>query len=206
MSDNENKAPKIVRDIKTNNDVFEGTTYKKQNNVLRMVLFYTSCALVLVLASYGGLFVEKGNLQNGVLQNDATLLNDGINFAKMNRSILGQMPGILDNVYKDPNDKYAASMDVEVTSPKLQVSTDNLVDLLIKGGFVKQTMDGLEFTDFDWKTKNWEYSELTLVMTSKEYPDRVLSLKIAKDGSLLIWRVVGVLMSIPLRDKLLEDF
>jgi len=206
MSDNETKAPKIVRNIKTNNDVFEGTSYKKQNNVLRMVLFYTSCALVLVLASYGGLYVEKGNLQNGVLQNDATLLNDGINFDKTNRNILGQMPGILDNVYKDPNDKYAASMDVVVTSPKLQVSTDNLVDLLIKGGFVKQTEDGNEFTDFDWMTKNWSYSHLSLEMISKEYPDRVLTLNIEKDGSLLVWRVVGALMSVPLRDKLLEDF
>jgi len=206
MSDNESKTPKIVRNIKTNNDVFEGTSYKKQNNVLRMVLFYTSCALVLVLASYGGIYVEKNNLQDGVLHNDAEKLNDGINFAKMNRSILGQMPGILDNVVKDPNDKYAASMDVVVTSPKLQVSTDNLVDLLVQGGFVKKTMDGNEFTDFDWTTKSWAYSQFTLVMTSKENPDRVLSLKIAKDGSLLIWRVVGVLMSTPLRDKLLEDF
>jgi len=172
--------------------------------VLRMVLFYTSCALVLVLASYGGLYVERGNLHDGVLKNDAATLVDGINFDKTNRTILAQMPGILDNVYKDPNDKYAASMDVVVTSPKLQVTTDNLVDLLIKGGFVKETMDGLEYTDFTWETKNWSYSHLSVELTSKENPEDVLTLNIAKDGSLLVWRVVGAFFSEPLLNKLLE--
>jgi len=204
MSDTEKKQPKIVRTITTHNDVFEGTGYKKQNNMLRMVLFYTSCALVLVLASYGGLYFERGHLHDGVLQNNAEKMVDGINFDKMNRTILGQMPGILDNVYKDPNDKYAASMDVVVTSPKLQVTTDNLVDLMIKGGFVKETMDGLEYTDFTWETKNWAYSHLSLVLTSKENPEYVLTLNIAKNGSLLIWRVVGAFFSEPLRDRLLE--
>jgi len=204
MSDTEKKQPKIVRTITTHNDVFEGTTYKKQNNVLRMVLFYTSCALVLVLASYGGLYVERGNLHDGVLKNDAATLVDGINFDKTNRTILAQMPGILDNVYKDPNDKYAASMDVVVTSPKLQVTTDNLVDLLIKGGFVKEAKDGLEYTDFTWDTKNWSYSHLSVELTSKENPEDVLTLNIAKDGSLLVWRVVGAFFSEPLLNKLLE--
>jgi len=204
MSDNESNAPKIVRTIKTHNDVFEGTSYKKQNNVLRMVLFYISCAFLLVAASYGGLLVEKGNLHDGVLQNDAAKMKDGINFAKTNRTILGQMPGILDIVEKDPNDKYGASMDVVDTSPKLQVTTDNLVDLMTKAGFVKNTMDGLEYTDFTWETANWSYSHLSLVLTSEENPENVLTLNIAKDGSLLIWRVVGAFMSKPLLDKVLE--
>jgi len=204
MSDTEKKQPKIVRTITTHNDVYEGTDYKKQNNGLRMVLFYISCALVLVLASYGGLYFERGNLHDGVLQNDAVKMVDGINFDKMNRAILGQMPGILDNVYKDPNSKYASSMDVVVTSPKLQVTTDNLVELMIKAGLVKETMDGLEYTDFTWETKNWSYSHLSLVITSKESPEDVLTLNIAKDGSLLVWRVVGAFFSKPLLDKLLE--
>ncbi|PIS19366.1 MAG: hypothetical protein COW19_03000 [Zetaproteobacteria bacterium CG12_big_fil_rev_8_21_14_0_65_55_1124] len=204
MAETKQKQGKIVRTIKTHNDVFEGTAYKKQNNGLRMALFYSSCALVLVLASYGGLYVERGNLHDGVLKNDAATMVDGINFDKTNRTILGQMPGILDNVVKDPNDKYAASMDVVVTSPKLQITTDNLVDLLIKAGFVKKTMNGLEYTDFSWKTKNWSYSHLSVDLTSKENPEDVLTLNIAKDGSLLIWRVVGVFMSKPLLDRMLE--
>ena len=57
MADTKQKEGKIVRTIKTHNDVFEGTAYKKQNNVLRMVLFYSTCAIVLVLVSYGGLLV-----------------------------------------------------------------------------------------------------------------------------------------------------
>lgn len=204
MSNEETKAGKIERTIKTNNDVFEGTGYKKQNNMLRMVLFYFGCALLLVAASYGGLIVERGNLHDGVLQNDAEKLNDGINFAKTNRSILGQMPGILDNVVKDPNDKYSASMDVVVTSPMLHVTPENLIDLLIKAGFVEKVEDGFEYTDFAWKTANWSYSHLSVVMTSKANPDDVLTLNIAKDGSLLIWRVVGAFMSPSLLDKVLE--
>ena len=204
MSDSNTERSKIVRDIKVSNDVFAGTSYKKQNNVLRMALFYTTCALVLVLASYGGLYVEKGNLHDGVLNNDAKLLTDGINFDKTNRTILAQMPGILNEVKKDPNDKYAASMDIVVNSPKLQISPDNVVDLLVKGGLAKKIGDSIEFADVDWETKNWAYSHVSVVITSKENPDIQLTLNIAKDGSLLIWRVVGVFMSKPLLDKVLS--
>jgi len=204
MSDKSAPEPKIVRTIKTHNDVFEGTGYKKQNNGMRMFVFYISCALVLVLASYGGLFFEKGYLHDGVLKNDPHEMTKGINFDKTNRTILAQMPGILDTVTKDPNDKYLSSMDVVDNSPKVQISTDNLVDLLIKTGFVKKTFNGLEYADFDWKTANWAYSHLSVIITSKEHPDRVLTLNIAKDGSLLIWRVVGAIMSKPLIDKLVE--
>ena len=128
---------------------------------------------------------------------------DGINFDKTNRTILAQMPGILDTIEKDPNDKYAASMDVVVNSPKLQVSPENLNELLIKGGFMIKTADGYEYTDLDWKTANWSYSHLSVILTSRSNPELVLTLNIAKDGSLLIWRVVGAIMSKPLIDKIL---
>ncbi|MDX8392937.1 MAG: hypothetical protein R8K53_10310 [Mariprofundaceae bacterium] len=203
MSDDKREKSKIVRTITTRNDVFDGTSYKKQNNALRMLLFYSTCAIVLILASYGGLYLEKGNLYDGVLQNDAEKMTDGINFAKMNRSIRSQMPGILDEVKKDPNDKYSASMDIVVTSPNLKVSTDNLVDTLIKGGLLKKTASGLEFADVEWKTQNWAYSHVAVVITSKENPDIHLTLNIAKDGSLLIWRVIGAIMSKALLDKVL---
>jgi len=204
MGEEKTEQVKIVRNIKTRHDVFEGTAYKKQNNVLRMVLFYTSCVLVLALASYGGLYLEKGYLHDGVLQNDAGKMEKGINFHKTNGTILGQMPGILEPVIKDPNDKYSASMDVVVDSPKLKITTDNLVELLIKGGLAKKTMNGVEFADIDWKTKNWAYSRVSVVITSRENPDIVLTLNIAKDGSLLIWRVVGAFMSKPLLNRLLS--
>ncbi|MDQ6965795.1 MAG: hypothetical protein Q9M23_02595, partial [Mariprofundaceae bacterium] len=151
----------------------------------------------------GGLVFERSNLHDGVLSNNAETLVDGINFDKTNRTILAQMPGILDTIEKDPNDKYSASMDVVVNSPKLQVTTDNLNELLIKGGFLAQTADGYEFTDFDWKTANWSFSHLSVILTSRANPELVLTLNIAKDGSLLIWRVVGALMSPPLIDKVL---
>jgi hypothetical protein len=204
MAEQEMHEGKVVRDIKTRNDVFEGTQYKKQNNVARMVLFYTTCALVLVLASYGGLYFTKSNLHDGVLANDSEKMLAGINFEKTNRTLLAQMPGLLDEVKKDPNDKYSASMNVVVTSQKLQVSPDNLVDIMVKSGLVKKTFDGLEFADVDWQTKNWAYSHMSVVITSNENPDIQLTLNIAKDGSLLIWRVVGVFMSNALRDKVLS--
>lgn len=195
---------KIVRDIHVHNDVFEGTSYKKQNNVLRMVLFYTTCIFVLVSASYSGLIVEKGNLKDGILKNDAQLMNDGINFGKTNRTLLSQMPGLLDEVKKDPNDKYSASMDVVVTSPKLQVSPENLVDVLIKGGFVKKVGSGVEFAEIDWETRNWAYNKVFVVLTNKEDPSLQMTLNIAKDGSILVWRVVGVQLSEALLNKVLN--
>ncbi len=195
---------KVVRDIKTRNDVFEGTQYKKQNNALRMVLFYITCALVLVVASYGGLYFTKGHLHDGVLANDAAEMKDSINFEKTNRTLLSQMPGLLDEVKKNPNSKYSASMDVVVTSPKLQISPENLLDVLIRGGLVEKTMNGTEFVDVDWKTKNWAYSHLSVVITKKDDPSIQLTLNIAKDGSLLIWRVVGAFMSPALRDKVIS--
>jgi len=204
MAEQERHEGKVVRDIKTRNDVFEGTQYKKQNNIVRMVLFYITCALVLASASYGGLFFTKSNLHGAVTANDADKMIAGINFEKTNRTLLAQMPGLLDNVQKDPNDKYAASMDVVVNSPKLQISTENLVEVLIKAGLVNKTADGFEFIDADWQTKNWAYSHVSVEITSRANPDMVLTLNIAKDGSLLIWRVVGVFMSDALRDKVLS--
>jgi len=204
MGEDRTEQVEIVRTIKTHNDVFEGTTYKKQNNMLRMMLFYISCALVLVLASYGGLYFEKGYLLDGVLQNDAAQMEKGINFAKTNRTLLSQMPGLLDQVIKNPDDKYSASMDVVIDSPKLQISTENLVELLIKSGFVKKSGEGVEFANIDWKTKNWSYSHLSMIISSRDNPEIVLTLNIAKDGSLLIWRVVGAFMSKPLLDRMLS--
>jgi hypothetical protein len=194
---------KIVRDIHVHNDVFEGTAYKKQNNVLRMILFYTTCILVLVFASYSGLIAEKSNLHDGVLENNAEMLKDGINFEKTNRTLLSQMPGLLDEVKKDPNDKYMASMEIEDNSPKIQIDTDNIQDLLIKGGFLQKTMNGLEFPDMDWKTEGWAYNRVNVVLTIKDNPSLQLTLHIAKDGSILIWRVVGVTLSKALLDRLL---
>ncbi len=204
MSEQEAHTGKVVREIKVRNDVFEGTKYKKQNNVLRMVLFYTTCALVLVLASYGGLYFTKAHLHDGVLLNNAEELKAAINFDKTNRTLLAQMPGLLNEVKKDPNDRYLSSMDIKVDAPKLQISPDNLVDVLIKGGLVTKTFDGNEFIDVDWETRNWAYGHLSVVITSKEDPDIQLTLNIAKDGSLLIWRVVGAFMSPALRDRVIS--
>ncbi len=204
MSGHTQEKSKIVRTIKTHNDVFEGTAYKKQNNVLRMGLFYVTCALVLLLASYGGLYFEKGYLHDGILQNDAAQMKKSIDFEMVNDGIVGQMPGMLDEIKKDPNDKYANSMKMNLDSPELHISTDNLVDILIKAGFVRKTADGLAFTDFDWKTAHWAYSQVSVILTSKEHPKDVLTLKVAKEGSILIWHVVGAYMSTSLRNRVLN--
>lgn len=204
MSEETVPEAKIIRTIKTHNDVFEGTGYKKQNNMLRMVLFYLVSAVILIIASYGDLYFERGYLHDGVLKNDPALLAKGINFDKTNRTILAQMPGLLDTVQKDPNDQYEAAMNIVNDGPKLVLTPTNIVDVLIKAGFVAKAPDGtLQFTDFDWKTANWAYSHLSVIITSRAHPDRVMTLNIAKDGSLLVWRVVGVLMSTPLRDQVL---
>jgi len=199
------KEGKVVRTIKTHNDVHDGTAITKKGSGIRMALFYTVCVVCLIFASYGGLLVEKSTLKDAILQNNAELMNKAINLKKVNDGIVSQMPGILDEVKKDPNDEYANSMNVDLDRPDLYITPDNLVDTLIKGGFVKKTADGYAFSDLEWHTVHWAFSHVSVVVTNRENPEDVLTLQVAKEGSILVWRVTGAYMSIPLRDRVLKQ-
>jgi len=206
MADNKPQEPKIVRDIHVRNDQLEGTAYKKQNNVLRMVLFYATCGLLVILVSYGGLFFTKSNLKEGIANGDAASLEKAINFTRVNRTLKSQMPGILQEAKpSEEASKYLASADIKYEGPILQVSPENIADILVKSGLISKNPDGsLSYDNVETSLDSMAYSRITVKAVNKQHPELWLMLTIQKDESLVQWRVTGVLMSEPLRDKAIE--
>ncbi len=206
MADNNTQEPKIVRNIHVRNDQLEGTSYKKQNNVLRMVLFYITCGLLVILVSYGGLFFTKANLKEGIASGDAATLEKAINFTRVNRTLKSQMPGILQEAKPNEEEtKYLASADIKYEGPLLQISPENIAEILVKSGLISKNPDGsLSYDDVETSLDSMAYSRISVKAVNKQHPELWLMLTIQKDESLVQWRVTGVLMSEPLRDKAIE--
>lgn len=178
---------------------------KEQNNGLRMILFYTTCALAVATALFAGLFFTKGHIVTGITQNNLEELNEGINFSKLNHSIRGQMPGIMDTVKRDPYDKYENSAVISSNHPTIDVTAENLVDLLVKSTIARRDANGkVSFNDFDMERESLSYSRLNLKFTSTTNKDEWFTLLVAKDGSVLVWKVNAAFLSKPLLDKLLQ--
>ena len=178
---------------------------KEQNNGLRMVLFYLTCAVAVLIALFGGLLFTKSHIVAGVTHNDQTELNEAINFQKLDNSIRGQMPGIMDTVKKDPNDIYSSSAIIKSDHPVVHVTPENIVDLMVKASIAKKSADGsVSFNDFDMNEESLSYSRLNLKFVSKTNKDDWFTTVIAKDGSVLIWKVNAVFLSPSLLDKLLQ--
>ncbi|WP_018294681.1 hypothetical protein [Mariprofundus ferrooxydans] len=178
---------------------------KEQNNGLRMILFYLTCAVVVVIMLFGGLLFTKAHIVSGVTHNNQTELNEAINFHKLNNSVRGQMPGIMDTVKKDPNDIYSSSAIINSNHPNITVTPENVVELMIKTSIAKKDADGsVSFNDFDMSRESLSYSRLSLKFVSKTNKDDWFTTVIAKDGSVLVWKVNAVFLSPSLLDKLLQ--
>lgn len=192
--------------IKVRNEQLAGTRWKKQNNVLRMVLFYGACAMVVILASYGGLIFTKSNLKGGIADSDPAMLQAAINFEKVNRTLKSQMPGILDaNAAAKADSKYMASADVKYVGPLLVAGVDNVASLLEKGGMITKRADGgIDYSQLDTSFETMSYSRVSVKVVNQADPDLWLLLNIQKDESLIQWRVTGAFMSERLRDRVLE--
>jgi len=192
--------------IKVRNDQLEGTRWKKQNNLLRMVLFYTTCAVVVVLVSYGGLFFTKSNLKSGIAKADQATLNKAVNFEKVNRTLRSQMPGMLEATQSVETDsQYMASADVKYAGKVLKASPENIASLLEKGGMVSQSADGgISYDNLTTSLETMGYSRISVKVANEENKSLWLLLNIQKDESLIQWRVTGAFMSDALRDKVLE--
>ena len=192
--------------IKVRNDQLEGTRWKKQNNVVRMVLFYATCGLVVAAVSYGGLFFTKSSLKSGIAKSDPSTLASAINFEKVNRTIRGQMPGMLDKTAGGESDSpYMASADIKYTGTVLQVSPENIASLLEKGGMITKSAGGeVSYDKLDSSLETWGYSRISVKVSNEDDKNLWLLLNIQKDESLIQWKVVGAFMSEPLRDKVLQ--
>ena len=192
--------------IKVRNDQMEGTRWKKQNNVMRMVLFYATCGLVVALVSYGGLVFTKSSLKSGIAKSDPATLASSINFDKVNRTIRGQMPGMLDKTAVAETDSpYMASADIKYAGKVLEVSPENIAELLEKGGMISKSANGeISYDNLDSSIETWGYSRISVKVVNEQDKNLWLLLNIQKDESLIQWKVVGSFMSEPLRDKVLE--
>lgn len=178
---------------------------KEQNNGLRMILFYFACAVAVVIALFGGLLFTKAHIVSGVTHNNQTELTEAINFKKLNNSVRGQMPGIMDTVKKDPNDIYSSSAIIDSNHPNITVTPENIVELMIKASIAKKEADGsVSFNDFDMSKESLSYSRLNLKFASKADKNDWFTTVIAKDGSVLTWKVNAVFLSQSLLDKLLQ--
>ncbi|MDQ6992082.1 MAG: hypothetical protein Q9M31_01290 [Mariprofundus sp.] len=181
------------------------STNKTQNNGIRMVLFYVTCAAVVASALFGGLLLTKAHIISGVTQNSPEELNDGINFTKINNAIRGQMPGIMDTVKKDPNDKYSSSATINSNHPNVHVTPENIVELLIKTSIAKKDSDGkVSFNAFDMSRESLSYSRVSLKFVSTTNKDDWFTAIITKDGSILIWKASDIFFSPSLLNKLLD--
>jgi len=178
---------------------------KEQNNGIRMVLFYMTCAAAVALTLFAGLLFTKSHIIAGVAHNDIAELQDAINYGKVNNSIRGQMPGIMDNVVKDPNDKYSSSAIIESDHPNVDVTPENTVDLLIKTGIASKAADGtVSLNDFERTRETTSYSRISYKFISKANKDDSFTAVIAKDGSLLVWKFTAINLSDSLLKKLLK--
>jgi len=178
---------------------------KEQNNGLRMVLFYMTCAGIVAAALFVGLLFTKSHIIDGVTHNDQTELSDGINFEKLNNSIRGQVPGNMDIITKDPNDKYSSSAIINTNRPDIKITPENIVDMMVKAGIAKRAADdSVSFNDFEMSRESLSYSRMSLKFVSNTNKDEWFNLVIAKDGSLLVWKVNAAFLSPPLLDKFLQ--
>jgi len=178
---------------------------KEQNNGLRMALFYLTCAGVVATALFAGLLFTKSHIIAGVTHNDLAELTDSINFEKLNNSIRGQMPGNMDTIEKDPNDKYSSSAIINSNRPDIKVTPENIVEMMIKASIAKREADGtVSFNDFEMSRESLSYSRLSLRFVSNSNKEEWFNAVVAKDGSLLVWKVNAAFLSKPLLDKLLQ--
>jgi len=176
-----------------------------QNNGLRMVLFYITCGICLVLASYGGLYFTFGHLAAGIENNDKTELEAGINFPQLEGAIRTQLPENLAPVNIDTTSKYANSAVVVNEAPKIDVNADTFVDLVKRSGICAS--DGGQGYDEDACTMSLEsmaYSHLNYKLVNNANKDIWAKLIIAKDQSIIVWRLTSATLSKAMMDKILE--
>ncbi|MFQ5344479.1 MAG: hypothetical protein ACE5DZ_00805 [Mariprofundus sp.] len=178
---------------------------QNQNNGLRMVLFYITCGVCLVIASYGGLYFTFGHLTAGIENNDAAELEEGINFHQLEGAIRTQLPENLAPVEIDTTSKYANSAAVVSEAPKIEVNADTFVDLFKRSGICAPS--GGQGYDEDACTMSLEsmaYSHLNYKLMNNADKSLWAKLIVAKDQSIVVWRLTSATLSEAAMDRILE--
>jgi len=179
---------------------------KEQNNGLRMILFYLTCGVVVVTASFGGVYFTFSHLVAGITQNSTEDLEAAINFPKLEGAIWTQLPENLEPVKIDKHSKYANSADVVSHAPRIKVNAETFVELINKSGICSPDGSSAAFsTDACSVTReSTSYSMLVYKAVNRANPDIWVKFIVAKDESLIIWRVTSATLSDAMMARVLE--
>lgn len=176
-----------------------------QNNGLRMVLFYVTCGLCLVTASYGGLYFAFGHLSSGIENNDKAELEAGINFHQLQGAIRTQLPENLAPVKVDAG-PYANSATVVNNAPKIEVNADTFVDLVTRSGICSPAgaKAGYDEDACSVSMESMAYSHLNYKIVNNADKNVWAKFIIAKDESIIVWRLLSATLSKPAMARIIE--
>jgi len=169
-----------------------------------MVLFYITCAVLLVTASYGGLYFTFNNIQSGIENNDKEALESGINFHQLEGAIRTQMPENLVKVKVDTHSKYSNSSNVVSKAPDIDVNADTVVDLIKKSGICAATgqSSGFDIDACEMSMESMAYSHINYKLVNTANKDVWVRFTIAKDKSIIVWRLMSATLSKPALAKI----
>ena len=176
-----------------------------QNNGLRMVLFYITCGICLVTASYGGLYFAFGHLSSGIENNDKAELEAGINFHQLEGAIRTQLPENLAPIQVDAG-PYANSATVENNAPKIDVNADTFVDLVKRSGICAPAgaSSGYDADACTLSLDSMAYSHMNYKLVNNADKNIWAKLIIAKDESIIVWRLLSATLSKPAMARIIE--
>jgi len=179
---------------------------QNQNNGLRMVLFYITCGIALVTASYGGLYFAFGHLSSGIESNDKAELEAGINFHQLEGAIRTQLPENLVRVKVNTHSKYANSTFIANDAPKIEVNADTFVDLLKRSGICAPTGGGAGYDDSacTLNLESMAYSHINYKLVNNADKNIWAKFIMAKDESIIIWRLTSATLSKTMMAKVLQ--
>ncbi|MDQ6982420.1 MAG: DUF2939 domain-containing protein [Mariprofundus sp.] len=179
---------------------------QNQNNGLRMVLFYITCGIALVTASYGGLYFAFGHLAAGIENNDKAELEAGINFHQLQGAIRTQLPENLAQVTVDTSSKYANSTFIANDAPRIEVNADTFVALVKQSGICAPAgaKAGYDDNACTMSLESMAYAHLNYKLVNNADKNLWAKFILAKDESIVVWRMTSATLSKPMMAKVLE--
>jgi len=179
---------------------------QNQNNGLRMVLFYMTCGIALVSASYGGVYFSFGHLTSGIENNDKAELEAGINFHQLQGAIRTQLPENLAQVKVNTHSKYANSTFIANDAPRVDVNADTFVGLLKRSGICAPAGGKAAYDDSacTMDLESMAYSHLNYKLVNNADKNIWAKFILAKDESMIVWRITSATLSKEMMAKVLE--
>ncbi len=170
---------------------------KEQNNGLRMILFYLTCGVVVVVTSFGGVFFTFGHLKAGIEKGDASELSEAVNFRALEDAIWTQLPENLAPVKLDQHSKYANSADVVSPAPRVKVNAKTFAGLVKKSGICAPAgaASGFDLDACTMTRESVSYASIKYKIVNHANKQLWAEFYIAKDGSLLVWHLTSATLS-----------